>query len=85
MRLSLSYITEIILSLPKTIYFNFRCLPFYKAVRLPFYIHYKTRLFGICKDSIRIAQNAALRTFMIKLGNKGSVGIVQYFGKNIPY
>lgn len=77
MRLSLSYIIDILLSMPKTIYFNFRCLPFYKAVRLPFYIHYKTRLSGTCKDSIKIAQNTALRTFMIKFGNKGSVGIVE--------
>ena len=77
MRLSLSYIKDILLSMPKTIYFNFRCLPFNKAVRLPFYVHYRTRLTSICKDSIRIAQNAALHTFMIKLGNKGSVGIIE--------
>lgn len=57
MRFSLSYITEIVLSVPKTVYFNLRCLPVCKAVRLPFYIHHRTRLIGICKDSIKIAPN----------------------------
>ena len=83
MIISLSYILEILLSMPKTVYFNLRCLPFNKAVRLPFYIHYKTRLTGICKESIRIDQNADLRTFMIKFGNKGSVGIVENRYNNI--
>lgn len=33
---------QILLSLPKTIWFNFRHLPFRKAIKLPFYIHYST-------------------------------------------
>ena len=77
MRISISYITEILVSLPKTIYFNFRCLPFNKAIRLPFYVQYKTHLSGISKSCLKIAPNVALHPFMIKFGNKGSEGVIE--------
>lgn len=77
MRLSLSYITEIMLSMPKTVYFNLQCLPLNKALKLPYFVHYKTRLLGVNGTSVKIAPDVALHPFMIKFGNKGSVGIVE--------
>lgn len=77
MRISVSYIFEIFLSLPKTICFNLRCLPLGKAMKFPFYVHYRTRLHGISRKSVKISPTSSLRPFMIKLGNKGSVGIVE--------
>ena len=35
---------EYFLSLPKTLYFNFRCLPLRKAIRLPYVVRYDTDL-----------------------------------------
>lgn len=77
MRMSLSYIIEIFLSMPKTVYFNFRCLPVSQALKMPYYVHYRTRLCGVNRNSVKISPQVPLRTFMIKLGNKGSVGVVE--------
>lgn len=76
MRLGLSYILQMLLSIPKTIIFNFHYLPFVQAVKLPFFVHYRT-IVNIKNGKIIISKNVTLHRFMIKIGNKGSEGIVE--------
>lgn len=61
------------ISLPKSIYFNFRCLPFVVAVKLPFYIHYNVKLGELHRGIIKI--NAPIERFMVKYGVGGVKGI----------
>ncbi len=60
-------------SIPKTIYFNLRCLPFSLAIKLPFYIHYNVKLGELHKGIIKI--DAPIKRFMIKYGVGGVKGI----------
>lgn len=57
---------EVILSLPKTIMFNFRVLPFNQAIRLPIYVYNGMVIDEIHKNVIQI--NGQIKRFMIRLG-----------------
>ena len=61
------------LSLPKTLYFNFRCFPIRIALRLPIFICHNVRLGELHKGIIRI--EAPIKYFMIKYGVGGVKGI----------
>ena len=61
------------LSMPKTVYFNLRCLPFNIAKRLPIFIYYNVHLGELHKGIIKI--NAPVKCFMIKYGVGGVKGI----------
>ena len=52
----------------KTIYFNFRVLPFHEARHLPIKIGYHVDIIGLCKGCVRINKKNKLRRGMIKLG-----------------
>lgn len=70
-----SRVFRILESLPITIYVNFRCLPFRKAIRLPLIVDYRTRIKGICRDSIILPDN--IRMGMVKIGwGYGSLGTI---------
>ena len=60
-----------IISLPKTIYFNFKYLPVRQAIKLPIFVSYNTFL-GKTKGNIKI--NSCITTSMINIGF-GEVGI----------
>jgi len=55
--------------LPKSVYFNYRCLPFAQAKKLPFRVRYDTE-FGIL-DKKSICINGECRRNMINLGYRG--------------
>lgn len=57
---------EVLISLPKTVFFNFRYLPFNEAKKLPILVHYKTKIVKCTKGAIVIENTPKL--FMIKLG-----------------
>lgn len=42
-----THLIEIIMSIPKTIYFNFKVLPVTQAIRLPYIVSYHVKLSGI--------------------------------------
>ena len=42
-----THLIEIIMSIPKTIYFNFKVLPVKQALRLPYIVSYHVKLSGI--------------------------------------
>ena len=78
-------IIEIILSLPKTIIFNFRYLKFKEAIKLPIYIDNNIRVLGAYRGSIELRDNHSM--FSIKFGIGGSDSIISkrgllYLNKN---
>ena len=58
-------IFSLILSIPMTLYVNFRCLPFRTAVKLPLFVGHKTR---IGKLSGKITFGCEPTTFMVHIG-----------------
>ena len=64
-------IFSLIVSLPITIYVNFRCLPFKTALKLPIFIGYKTH---IDKLSRNIRFGCEPTTFMVRIGWGGTKG-----------
>lgn len=66
----ISNLLYIFASIPKTIYFNFRCLPFNIAIKLPFFIGYNVRLLELHKGIIAI--ESAVQPFLIRFGHGGS-------------
>ena len=59
-----------LVSLPKSIYFNFRCLPWKQAVHLPILVHWHTKFGSIRRNSILIADD--VKPFMVKIGLGGT-------------
>ncbi len=62
---------RIILSIPKTLYFNFRCFPIKLAIKLPVFVSSNVRL-GSLKGNITVKNN---KRFCVKIGLSGSRGI----------
>lgn len=64
-------IFSLIISIPITVYVNFRCLPLKTALKLPIFIGYKTR---IDKLSGNITFGCEPTTFMVRIGWGGTEG-----------
>lgn len=62
-------ILSLIISLPITVYVNFRCLPFKTAIKLPIFVGHKTR---IGKLSRIITFGCKPTTFMVRIGWGGT-------------
>ena len=69
--LKLRELFSLIISLPITVYVNFRCLPFNTALKLPIFVGYRTR---IGKLSRIITFGCKPTTFMIRIGWGGTEG-----------
>lgn len=63
------------ISLPKSLYFNLRVLPFKEAIKLPFFIHYNTKLYTI-PPVVKI--EAPIERGMIKIGFGGLTSITSH-------
>ena len=61
-----SHIAEAVLSIPKTLYFNFKVLKFKEALRLPVLISYKIKLRGVNRKTVTILGEK--RTASIRIG-----------------
>lgn len=71
---------NLLISFPKTVYFNMKVFPLRKAIYLPILIHYKVKLDKCSRGCIKI--NSQLRPLMIKYGwGEGSFGV---FNGNKP-
>ncbi|UZW14978.1 acyltransferase [Clostridium pasteurianum] len=67
-------IIKYLISIPKTILFNFRIFPFKVAIKLPVLIAYNVKVANISKNCILI--NSKISRFMIKINtNSGSEGV----------
>jgi len=65
----------LILSFPKTLFFNFRTLPFTQAVRLPILVGYNTRIEAAHKGVIQFKETH-IRPMMIRIGFGGTREVV---------
>lgn len=63
---------ELFLSFPKSIFFNFKILPFKKAIRIPIFVSYRTKLVGVNKKSFIVNFNDKPRFGSCRLGLTGS-------------
>lgn len=64
-----------ILSLPKTIYFNFKVFPIKVAIKMPVFLHYKVKIGSLTMGCVEIV-DAPLRPGMVKFGcSMGSAGV----------
>ena len=63
---------EYICGLPKTVYFNFKCLPFLQAIKLPIFISHRVILASLKGKIVFDCDN--VKTGMVKIGF-GYVGI----------
>lgn len=66
---------EALLSLPKTLWVNFRTLPFRQALKLPILVSYKTKIVELHSNTITFAE--PVKRFMVKIGFGGSEGIIE--------
>ena len=67
----------LLLSLPKTILFNFRSLPFSQAIKLPIIIGYNVKVLETHKGIITFSDRVEkIRFGMIRFGFGGPRGIV---------
>lgn len=65
---------RVFLSIPKTIYFNFRCFSPYIAIKLPVFIHWKTKIIELHKGIISLPENVT--PFMVRLGWGGTISTI---------
>ncbi|MBO0446601.1 acyltransferase [Enterococcus ureilyticus] len=63
-----------LLSIPKSIFWNFRLLPFKQALRLPLLFHFKTRMY-VNKGTMILLKDAKLFNFSFGFG--GSLGVAR--------
>lgn len=71
---SIKIFLKLIISFPKTIYFNFKVLPLKMAMKLPIIISFNVKIKGIYKNCIEISNNN-VKFGMIKIGFFGSEAI----------
>lgn len=66
----------IIASLPKTIIFNLKTLPFRQAIRLPIFLWYKVRIIEAKAGVIQLPKK--IFPFMIRLGKGGTKQVIEH-------
>ena len=59
-----------LINLPKTLYINFKCMEFNKAIKLPIQVNHRVKLGKLYKGAIEI--NCDIHKYMIKLGFSGA-------------
>lgn len=78
--MKMSFWLDLIISLPKTIYFNLRMFPISEAILLPMFINYKTKFIKLKRGKIKLK---TVKTGIIQFGFRGTEGIpLQESGKN---
>lgn len=70
--MKISQITKYLLSIPKTVYFNFRVLPIKQAIRLPLFISFSTKLLHIRRGCIILDELNQHKSFSIVIGFNGT-------------
>ena len=59
-----------VFSIPKSLYFNFRVLPFRQAIRFPFFVAWNVRLLNLKRGVVRF-EDTRLSPLMVALGFNG--------------
>lgn len=71
---SVGKLLGIIISFPKTIYFNFRALPLDQAIKLPIFLWYNVSILSVKKGVIHFPNG--VRPFMIGIGKGGTKEVI---------
>lgn len=66
---------NVLWSLPKTLYFNFRCFPLRVALKLPVFVHYSYRLY-LKTPKVSFSPDTSISTFLVRFGSRGSRGVI---------
>lgn len=64
----LEHLVEGVLSIPKTLYFNFSVLPFKRALKLPVLVSYRIKLRGVNSKTVKINGKANFASIRIGFG-----------------
>lgn len=75
-------ILELVLSIPKTLYFNFKVLPIKRAIKIPFIVSHNIKLKGINRKTF-IVENETLSFASSRIGFEYTVGAFQESKKGI--
>lgn len=70
--MKISQIIRYSLSMPKTVYFNFRVLPIKQAIRLPIFISFSTKLLHMRKGCIILDKSIQNKPFSVVIGFNGT-------------
>lgn len=63
---------ELLLSFPKSLFFNLKVLPFKQAIRVPIIVSYRTKLIGVKKDNFVVKLDKKPKFGSCRLGISGS-------------
>lgn len=63
----------LLLSIIRSIYYNFKCFPIQKAIKLPILIRHNACIKGLNRNTILIPED--VKPFMIRIGFGGSIGV----------
>ena len=66
----IKFIIVLIVSFPKIIYVNFRCLSFREAIHLPVFVRYNTKIISLKRGKILI--KSKIKPFIVRLGFGGT-------------
>lgn len=69
---------EYLLSIPKTVFLNFKLFGMKTAIKCPIYIHYKTQLGIITRNSVKIDK---IYPGVVRIGFEGTEGVKNCEGK----
>lgn len=72
-KIKIKFFLFVLLSLPKTICFNFSAFPFFTAIKLPVLVGYNYKIQKVKKNIISF-HNTRIYAFIIKFGHNGSSG-----------
>lgn len=61
---------HLLLSLPKTVYFNFKVFDFLTATKLPVFISWRVKIYSLARGTVIVPQNC--KTGLIKIGFGGT-------------
>lgn len=70
--MKLEQVVKYLLSIPKTIYFNFRTLPVKHAIKLPIFISYSTKLLHLRRGCILLDESIQNKLFSVAIGFNGT-------------
>ena len=73
---SIGKLLGLIISFPKTIYFNFRALPLSQAVQLPIFLWYNVHILNVKRGVIKFPNG--LSPFMIGIGKGGTKEVISF-------
>lgn len=70
--MTISQLLKYTISLPKSIYFNFRVLPFMQALKFPFLVAYNVKLLTLKRNIIEFSDGTKLKPVSVAIGFNGT-------------